>query len=80
VAVVARSEPKYKKRPMTKKKDILAVIAPDEAVVVLKELVKAPRIRKKAEEIALALVSDVDVDSVAEGVFCELDSIAVEHV
>jgi hypothetical protein len=39
---------------MTKKKDILAAISPDEAVVVLNELVKDPRIRKKAEEIALA--------------------------
>jgi hypothetical protein len=65
---------------MTKKKDILAVISPDEAVVVLNELVKGPRIRKRAEEIALAVVSNVDIDSVAEDVFCELDAIAVEDV
>ena len=65
---------------MTKKKDILAAISPDEAVVVLNELVKDPRIRKRAEEIALAVVSDVDVDAVAEEVFYELDSIAVEDV
>ena len=65
---------------MTKKKDILAAISPDEAVVVLNELVKDPRIRKRAEEIALAVVSDVDIDAVAEEVFYELDSIAVEDV
>ncbi len=65
---------------MTRKKDILAVISPDEAVVVLNELVKDPEIRKRAEEIAFAVVSDVDIDSVAEDAFFELDSIAVEDV
>jgi hypothetical protein len=80
VAVVARSQSEYKEEPMTSKKDILAVISPDQAVVVLNELAKDPRIRKRAEEIALAMVSDVDIDSVAEDVFYELDSIAVENV
>jgi hypothetical protein len=80
VAVVAHSQPEYKEKPMTRRKDILAVISPDQAVVVLNELVKDPQIRKRAEEIALAVVSDVDIDSVAEDVFYELDSIAVKDV
>jgi len=65
---------------MMRKKGFLALISPDEAVVVLNELVKDPEIRKRAEEIAFAVVSDVDIDTVAEDVFCELDSIAVEDV
>ena len=65
---------------MTKKKAVLAAISPDEALAVLNQLTKDPQIRKMAEEIALAVVGDVDVDAVAEEVFYELDSIAVEDV
>jgi hypothetical protein len=61
--------------------DILNVITPDQAVSVLKELAATdPEIRKKARAIARKLVSDVDVEEIAEEVFCELDSIAVEQV
>ena len=44
----------------------MAVISPDEAIVVLNEWVKDSRIRKRTEEIALALASDIDIDSVAK--------------
>jgi len=47
---------------------------------VLKELAKDPRIRKRAEAVALAMVGDVDMDAVAEEVSWALDSIAVEDV
>ncbi|MFH1438325.1 MAG: hypothetical protein ABIJ56_21630 [Pseudomonadota bacterium] len=65
---------------MAKKKGILDKIEPHEAKAVLRELAKDRNIRKKAEEIALAMVSDVDVDEVAELVFWELDAIPVEKV
>jgi hypothetical protein len=65
---------------MTTEKDILAAISPDEALEVLQELTKDPRIRKRAQALALAMVGDVDPDAVAEEVFYELDSIAVEDV
>jgi len=65
---------------MMRKKDILATISPAEASAVLNELAKDPQIRKRAEEIALAVVGDVNIDAVAEDVFYELDSIAVEDV
>ncbi|MBU2574298.1 MAG: hypothetical protein KKH28_09510 [Elusimicrobia bacterium] len=65
---------------MMGKKDILAAVSPEEALAVLNELTKDPRIRKRAEEVALAVVGDVDIDTVAEEVFYELDSIAVEDV
>jgi hypothetical protein len=39
-----------------------------------------PEIRRQARAIALKLVGDVDVEAVAEGVFWDLDSIAVEEV
>jgi hypothetical protein len=57
------------------------LLTPDEALTVLKQLAAtAPEIRKKAREIALKLLGDVDVEEVAEGVFWDLDSIAVEEV
>ena len=65
---------------MTRKKDILGAISPTEALAVLNELTKDPQIRKRAEAIALAVVGDVDIEAIAEVVFCELDSIAVEDV
>ena len=66
---------------MAKKRNILEVLAPEEAAAVLTQLAASdPEIRKKAQEIALKLVSDVDVDEVAGDVFWELDLIAVEDV
>lgn len=65
---------------MPKRKSILEVISPQEALSVLNQLTKDPQICKRAEEIALAVVGDVDVDTIAEEVFFELDSIAVEDV
>ncbi len=65
---------------MTKTTDVLAAISPNEARAVLNLLTRDPRIRERAEEIALAVVGDVDVDAVAEELFFELDSIAVEDV
>ncbi|MFH1549010.1 MAG: hypothetical protein ABIH04_00465 [Planctomycetota bacterium] len=65
---------------MMRKKDILAALSPEEALAVLNELAKEPQIRKKAEEVTLAMMEDVDIDSVAEEVFYQLDSIAVEDV
>ena len=62
-------------------KDILKSISAEEASSVLQQLVAtSPAIRKKAEEIALALVNDVDPEEVAEDVFLELDSLRVEDV
>ena len=54
---------------MTKKKSVLAAISPDEALEVLNQLAKDAQIRQRAEEIALAVVGDVDVDAVADDVF-----------
>lgn len=65
---------------MTRKEDILAAISPNEALEVLQELAKDPRIRKRAEAVAFAMVGDVDIDAVAEEVSWALDSIAVEDV
>jgi hypothetical protein len=63
------------------KSDILDIITPDQALIVLKQLaVQDPKIKKKAREIALGLVDDVDVEGVTEEVFWALDSIAVEDV
>jgi len=63
------------------KTDIFDIITPDQALMVLRELAaKAPEIHKTAREIALKLAGDVDVEGVAEEVFCELDSIAIEDV
>jgi hypothetical protein len=63
------------------KSDILDIITPDQALIVLKQLaVQDPKINKKAREIALGLVDDVDVEGVTEEVFWALDSIAIEDV
>lgn len=63
------------------KKDILKSISAEEASIVLQQLVAtSPAIRKKAEGIALRLLVDVDVDSVAAEVLLELDSLIVEDV
>ena len=60
---------------------ILDVITPEQAMMVLKELVKtSPEIRRKARRLALKLIGDVDVEGGAEEVFWDLDSIAVEEV
>lgn len=62
-------------------KDVLRPLSPEEAQFVLNELVASERsIRKKAEEIALKLIGDVDVDEVAEELLWELESIPVEEV
>ena len=62
-------------------RDILEELSPQEALVVLRELAASgPRVRKKAEEIALKVIGDVDVDEVAEELLWELDSIPVEDV
>ncbi len=63
------------------RKDILKILAPEEAAAVLSQLVASDaEIRKKAQEIALNLVGDVDLEEIAEQVFWELGSIAVEDV
>jgi hypothetical protein len=63
------------------KSDILDIITPDQALIVLKQLaVQDPKIKKKAREIALGLVDEVDVEGVTEEVFWALDSIALEDV
>ena len=63
------------------KKDILKSISDEEALTVLHQLVAtSPAIRKKAEGIALPLLAEVDVDSVAAEVLWELDSLKVEDV
>jgi hypothetical protein len=61
--------------------DILNVITPDQAAMVLRELAAVdPEIRRKARAVARKLLGDVDVEAIAEDVFWELDSIAVEQV
>jgi hypothetical protein len=40
----------------------------------------APELRRKARRLAYQLMGEVDVEEVAEGVFWDLDSIAVEEV
>lgn len=62
-------------------KRILGALSPEEAQAVLRKLTAGDSsIRKKAAAIALNLITDVDVDSVADDVFCELDAIPVEDV
>ncbi len=65
---------------MTKNKDIIGCLSPDEAARVLGQLIKDPAIRKKAEAIALDMISTVDVDEVADEVFSALEFIDVEDV
>lgn len=63
------------------KTDILHVITPEQAAIVLKQLVAtAPELRRTARRLALKLIGDVDVEGVEEGVYWDLDSIAVEEV
>lgn len=63
------------------KKDVLKSISVEEASTVLHQLVAtSPAIRKKAEEIALTLLADVDVEDVADEVLWELESLVVEDV
>jgi hypothetical protein len=63
------------------KRDFLKAIGPDEAMAVLEQLVALdPEIRRKAQEIAMKVISDIDADEVADQVFWELDAIAVEDV
>ena len=63
------------------KKDVLQSISAEEAASVLHQLVAtSSAIRKKAEEIALTLLVDVDAEEVAEDVYLELDSLRVEDV
>jgi len=60
---------------------VLDTLSPDEALAVLKEPTGSNlSIRKKAEQIAIRLIADVDSEHVAEDVFWALDSIAVEEV
>ena len=64
-----------------KNKDILDAINEQEALTVLQRLVaSSPAIRKKAKEIAQALISDVDMDEIADEVLWTLESLAVEDV
>ena len=64
-----------------KKNDILQSISAEEARTVLRQLAAtSPAIRKKAEEMALTLLVDVDAEEVAEEVLLELDSLKVEDV
>ena len=65
---------------MTKKKDIIGSLSPGEAARVLGQMVKDPAIRKKAEAIALDMISTVDVDEVADDVFSALEFIDIEDV
>jgi hypothetical protein len=65
---------------MLDKRDILGALGPEDAMRVLQELTKEPAIRKKAADIALAVVSDIDIDAVADEVLDTLESIAVEDV
>jgi hypothetical protein len=63
------------------KTDILDLLTPEQAVIVLQQLAAmSPEIRKKARLIALKLVGDVDAEGIAEEVFWDLDSIPVEEV
>lgn len=67
-------------RLMTGKKDILAALSPQEASAVLGELTKDSRMRRRAEEIALARAGAVDADAIADEVLWELDLLDVHDV
>ena len=64
---------------MTKKNDIIGSLSPGEAARVLGQMVKDPAIRKKAEAIALDMISTVDVDEVADDVFSALEFIDIAN-
>lgn len=61
-------------------KDILGMLSRDEQAEIFRQLIKTPTIKKKAQELASAMMEDVSVDSVAEEVYCALDDLEVEEV
>ncbi len=66
---------------MTKKKEILEDIIAEHAYDILKRLADEDvKISKRIEELAPEYLIKVDIDDVAESVFCDLDSLEVEDV
>jgi hypothetical protein len=78
---VAEERERHSEATAVAKKDILKVITPDQALAILRQLLAtAPELRGKVRRLALKLIGEVDVEGVAEGVFWDLDSVAVEEV
>jgi hypothetical protein len=64
-----------------KKTNIIDRLSPDEALEILKALIREDKnLVGKIEKIATELLSDVDVEEVASVVYLELDSIDVEEL
>ncbi|MEA3497184.1 MAG: hypothetical protein U9R42_14245 [Bacteroidota bacterium] len=63
------------------KKNILEQLSPSDAFAVLKQLAKEDKsIRVKIEQLAKEYLSEIDLDSIAEEVYSELDSLYVEDL
>ncbi len=64
-----------------KKQNIFNIITPDDAFVILQTLAKEDKeLAKRIEQLALEYLSNVDVESVADEVYSELDCIDVEEL
>lgn len=65
----------------SRKQNILNIITPDDAFVILQTLAKEDKeIAKRIEQLALEYLSDVDVEGIAEEVYSALDFIDVHDL
>ncbi len=78
---IAKKDNKSSPSITTKKKQILDDIRAKYAYEILKKLAdEDANISKRTEELALEYLIEVDPDDIAESVFYDLDSLAVEDV
>jgi hypothetical protein len=62
-------------------KDILEIIRPDDALQILRQLVKqSNEMREKIQQLAMEILSDVDSESITDDVYFELDGLDVEEL
>jgi len=70
-----------KNKNIKQKKSILDKINADDVLAILKILAKEDTsLLKRIEDAALEYFSEVEVEDIADEVFCELDSLEVEDV
>lgn len=62
-------------------KKILDEIKEDDALEILKRIYSENKdVAKRIEEIGLEIIKDIDIDSVSESVFCDLDSLDLDEL
>ena len=65
----------------TKKTSIIDQLSPDEALEVLKVLIREDEsLIGKIEKIAHEILSDIDIEEIASALYLELDSLDVEEL